>query len=135
MGPSKCSGELKAVSEALAAWRRAFGGRGRAIPERLWAMAASVARVAGVATTARALALNGKKLGARVAALGSASSSASPAVGFIELAALPARPAQEQIVVELMGRAGDRMRIELPARGQATTELVALTRALLGGGA
>lgn len=135
MGPSRGSGELKAASEALTAWRRAFGGRGRAIPERLWAMAASAARIAGVATTARALALNGKKLGARVAAIGTGGAPASPAVQFIELAALPAQTAPERIVVELMGRAGDRMRVELPARGQATTELVALTRALLGGGA
>jgi len=133
MGPGKCSGELRAAREALAAWRRAFGGRGRAIPERLWAMAASAARVAGVATTARALSLDGRKLGARVAALGTVSAPASPAVQFIELAALPAQTTPERIVVELMGRAGDRMRVELPARGLATTELVALTRAIVGG--
>lgn len=59
----------------------------------------------------------------------------APPMQFVELTRLPARTTSEPIVVELIGRDGERVRMELPARTAAATELVSLARAFWGRGA
>ncbi len=122
---------LEAARSALSSWRREFGGRGRPIPDKLWAMAAAAVRIEGVATTARLLKLDAKRLAARAA-------KAPPAKPerpvFVELPAITARVGSEPIVVELIGRDDERVRVELPAHiGGA--ELATLVRALWSRGA
>ena len=58
--------ELGRVRKRLAQWRAEHGGRGRPIPETLWAAAAAVASSAGVEATARALDVDRARLSRRV---------------------------------------------------------------------
>jgi len=57
-----CQSRLDSLQARLTQWREEHGGRGRRIPESLWADAAEVARHEGVETTARHLRLNRDKL-------------------------------------------------------------------------
>jgi hypothetical protein len=58
---------MKSLRKRLTRWRTRHGGKGRRIPEKLWAEAAEVAAVEGVEKTARLLQLDPARLGARVA--------------------------------------------------------------------
>jgi hypothetical protein len=57
---------MKSLRKRLTRWRTRHGGKGRRIPEKLWAEAAEVAAVEGVEKTARLLQLDPARLGARV---------------------------------------------------------------------
>jgi hypothetical protein len=57
----------KSLRKRLDKWRKEHGGRGRRIPEELWADAAEVASVEGVEITARRLRLSRDRLEERVA--------------------------------------------------------------------
>lgn len=66
-------GERASLSETrrrLERWRGRHGGPGKRIPEELWGEAVEVARVQGVAPTAKALRLDPRGLRRRVAASG-----------------------------------------------------------------
>jgi len=118
---------LQATSEALTSWRQRFGGRGRRIPDALWAGAVEVARSGGVAQTARALRLDARKLAARVEpALATAENGSST---FVELGGLDVLTAREPLVVHFIGREGDQVRIEVPPDAVGGGGLVALARA------
>ena len=54
--------KIERIERRLEQWRQEFGGPGRPIPEELWKEAAEVARVEGVASTARALRLDRHRL-------------------------------------------------------------------------
>jgi len=95
----------------------------------LWTMAAAVARVEGVSTTARVLRLDAKRLAARAAKGETADLSLGHPMQFVELSAMPARAGAEPIIVDLIGRDGERVRVELPARAVASGELVAVASA------
>lgn len=130
--------DLEATREALASWRRRHGGRGRPIPESLWSKAADVARVSGVAETARALQLDATRLGRRVeggaeiAPRGIEKIEVSPT--FVELGGLALGEPRKVAVVELVGREGDRVRVEVPGGADSAVDLVALARAFWGRG-
>jgi hypothetical protein len=125
--------DLDTTREALASWRRSHGGRGRPIPAALWSDAAEVARANGVAETARALRLNPSKL-AKLSEGGTESaprrSMVEPA-GFVELGSLglggPREP--RTVVLDLVGREGDRVRVEVVGGPGSVVELVVLARA------
>src|ERR1700733_12672170 len=124
--------DLDTTREALASWRRSYGGRGRPIPAALWSDAADVARANGVAETARALRLDPRKLAklAEGEMLSSPRSVVEPA-GFVELGDLrlgePRVP--RTAVIELVGREGDRVRVETVGDAGGVVGLVALARA------
>jgi hypothetical protein len=94
----------------------------------LWSEAADVARADGVAETARALRLDARKL-ARLAAGGA--ENVAPRVveraGFVELGGFPRDP--RKAVLELVGREGDRVRVEVVGDAGGGVDLVALARA------
>ncbi len=121
--------DLEATREALTRWRRQHGGRGRPIPTALWAEAADVARGHGVAETARALRLDPRKL-AKLAE-GRAGQSRVEAAGFVELGDLGLGERREppKAVLELVGREGDRVRMEIVGDAGGVVDLVALARA------
>jgi hypothetical protein len=133
MGNDKNRGtELDTAREALASWRRSHGGRGRPIPAALWADAADVARAHGVAETARALRLNPSKLAKLTEDRAeSAPRSVVEPARFVELGGLglgePRGP--RTVVLELVGREGDRVRVEVVGGAGSAVELVALARA------
>jgi hypothetical protein len=120
-------GQLERMRRRLERWRQRYGGRGRPIPAELWEQAACVARVEGVAPTARALRLDRYRLAQRAG--GGASDAIdgpneTEATGaFVELDAsrlsLGART-----VVRFASRDGDRLEIELG--GVPAVDLVAL---------
>jgi hypothetical protein len=124
--------DLEAVREALTDWRRRHGGRGRPIPAALWSEAADVARVNGVAGTARALRLDPTRLAKLAEGLAeSAPRSVVEPAGFVELGGLgwgePREP--RKAVLELVGREGDRVRVEIVGDAGGVEEVVALARA------
>ena len=120
--------DLEATRDALAKWRQQHGGRGRPIPVALWSEAADVARADGVAETARALRLDARKL-ARLAA--SRAENVAPRgverAGFVELGGFARDP--RKAVLELVGREGDRVRVEVVGDAGGGVDLVALARA------
>lgn len=108
---------LEGTQAALERWRRAEGGRGRPIPPALWSEAAMAARAHGVGPTARALRVNPAKL-ARLAGIAprgqDAEGSAAEAGTFVALDGLRLLGQREGgTVIELVGRDGERMRIEV----------------------
>lgn len=133
MGHDKNRGkDLEATREALASWRRLHGGRGRPIPAALWSEAADVARIHGVAETARALRLDAGKL-AKLVEGGAerAQRSVVEPEGFVALSGLGLGEPRDarKTVLELVGRQGDRMRVEVVGDASGVVELVALARA------
>jgi hypothetical protein len=133
MGHDKNRGkDLDTTREALGSWRRSHGGRGRPIPAALWLDAAEVARVHGVAETARALRLDPRRLAKRLESrVESAGRSVVAPAGFVELGGLglgePLAPGP--IVLELVGREGDRVRVEMVGDAGGVVGLVAFARA------
>lgn len=108
-------------------WRRKHGGRGSRIPEPLWAQAVEVARTEGVYGTARALRLNYERLKERVGNLSQApgGSAGSAEAAFVEVPM--GSLGGSRMLVELVGRGGEQMRIHLA--GTSTAELVGLAQA------
>jgi hypothetical protein len=130
MGQNRRRGQdLEATREALAKWRRSHGGRGRPIPTELWSAAADVADANGVAEVARALRLDPRKLAKVVE--GSAPRNGVEPAQFMELGGLDlSEPrGRGKAVLELVGREGDRVRVEILGDASVAEELVALARA------
>src|SRR5580692_4017351 len=115
MGHDKNRGkDLDRTREALASWRRSYGGRGRPIPEALWSEAADVAGANGVAEVARTLRLDARKLAKLVEGrAASVPRSGGERAPFVELGGLDLGEPREQGkgVLELVGREGDRVRV------------------------
>jgi hypothetical protein len=130
MGHDKNRGkDLDATREVLASWRRSHGGRGRPIPAALWSDAADVARANGVAETARALRLDPRKLARLAEGLAErAPRSVVEPAGFVELGGLGFGEPRTA-VLELVGREGDRVRVEIVGDVGGAVDLVALARA------
>jgi hypothetical protein len=133
MGHGKNRGtDLETVRESLAIWRRSHGGRGRPIPAALWSDAADVAQANGVAATARTLRIDRGRLAKLVEGrVESAPRSVVAPATFVELGAFGLGAPREagKLVLELVGREGDRVRVELVGDGGGVVDVVALARA------
>ena len=110
------STQLIGLKERVAQWRDQRGGRGGRIPGDLWDAAIAVARREGVLATAEAIGFNKGRLADRLArvAVGDEVERGDGAegkgeVGFVELEV--ARPGGA-VVVDVLGRHGERMRVE-----------------------
>lgn len=135
---SRTPAEMKALVARVENWRRLEGGRGSRVPEKIWKLAADVARTQGVYATARALRLNYARLQKRVAptkATGGAlrktrvkhASEAQPA--FIDLGTA-ALSSGHKMVIELEGRSGERLRIDV--NGGNSVDVVGLAQMFWG---
>lgn len=117
------SRELATVQRRVEHWRKGHGGRGSRIPEELWQAAVGAAEVSGVYATSRALRFNYERLKTRLVQAESGSSacgtpveSAGPAdgthgSGFVALEM--GSVLTGKTVIELVGRGGERMRIDI----------------------
>jgi hypothetical protein len=133
------SKELKALGERVAAWRAQSGGRGSRIPDELWDEAVQVVRVDGLHATARASRFNYDRLKERCGPAASSEGAEKQTPAAVdETGVAPAgdhrrverigeqpgsrfialgRPAPcleaSKLLVELVGRDGERMRVEM----------------------
>ena len=125
---SRC---LASVQQRVERWRKRGGGKGSRMPEELWREAAEVARVEGVYVVSRALRVDYNRLKSRVSskdeALTRAASNGSDGA-FVELETSQICGGCKT-VIELVGRAGDRMRLEVA--GKPEVDIVGLTQAFL----
>jgi hypothetical protein len=107
------SRELIAVQRRVERWRERQGGRGSRVPEELWNEAVGVARVEGVYATSQALRFNYKHLKDRLSRAegkGRADGNGKSAFVALEMGQLCGGG---KTVVELVGRGGEQMRIEV----------------------
>lgn len=123
--------ELIALSQRVEQWReRREGGRER-IPEELWNAAVVVARARGVYATSKALRFNYTHLKERVELSQSTERAErreqDEGTRFIELGAGVLGGGSSKTVVELWGRSGGRVRIDVS--GQSGVDVVGLAQA------
>lgn len=124
-GDSTSTG-LEQTRRRITRWRETRTHRGAPMPAALWTAAITLARQHGLYTTARALRVDYGSLKKRLDAAGAGS---VPSPAFVELPA--ARPTGlGPCVIDLEGRRGGRMRIEVP--GVTMADLVTLTRVAWG---
>ena len=123
---------LGGLCERVERWRaqRSGGGGGR-VPEELWDAAVEVARVEGVHATAKRLRFNYQSLKDRLdrgkhEASGETKAEMTPFVE-VEIPALGSTNRDGKTVVELVGRRGERMRIDVT--GASTVDVVGLAQA------
>ncbi len=141
----KTSTEMNDLGRRVAEWREEHGGRGSRIPDELWKDAVRVAKVEGVWATAKALRFNYEALRDRVRQGGSSGAVVKGPRKTGGTAATPARrtevpPGESagasfiafelgqlggagRTVIDLLGRHGDRMRVDV-AGGVDLTDLV-----------
>lgn len=119
---------IAATAKALATWRRRAGGRGRRIPNELWAEAAEVARARGVKETARALRLDARRLGQKVSGPAPSPTPTRAALGpaFVELGGIEVSAPRQVARVEFIGRGGEVVRVEAPV---GAIDMVEIARA------
>ena len=118
------STKLKEVQRRVERWRERGGGKGTRMPEDLWQAAAEVARVEGLYSTSRALRVEYRRLKQRVTStVASTKSSSFVELGMSQLCGVC------KTVVEVCGREGDRMRVEVT--GTPTVDIVGLTQTFL----
>jgi hypothetical protein len=147
------SKELARLCARVTIWREREGGRGARVPEALWQEAAEVAEKAGLYATARATRFNyqrlkeqkekaatGRKASAiscDVACLARKQGPGESVVGegakvgsntrFVAVR-MPTVPAASRTRIELMGRHGDQMRVEVAG----DIDVIGLAQAFLG---
>jgi hypothetical protein len=122
--------DLETTRESLASWRRQYGGRGIRIPVAFWDRARELARVHGVAETARALQLNEGRLAGMVeqAPVAIAPREVEPGA-FVELGGLGVDVRDDTAVLEFARREGDCLRVQVAA---SAVDVVALASAFWG---
>lgn len=116
--------ELVALQRRVERWRRAGGGRGSRIPEKLWSEAVAVSRTAGLYATARALRFNYENLKRR--ARRAARQPKKHETEFVAVR-LPEVGTGLKAVIALVGRDGEQVRIEVS--GGSAMDMVALAQA------
>jgi hypothetical protein len=111
---------LAQVQQWLSSWREEFGGRGRPIPEDLWAVAVEVAATQGVSFTAQKLGLDRGRLARRMArgeaeVVVSQQPPVAAAPKFVELSPLGRNPfvAHTQVVVHVTGQDGEGLKMSI----------------------
>jgi transposase-like protein len=125
--------DLNEVRRQLSAWRAVYGGRGRRLPEEVWAAAVRLARNGDAGVVARALRLNPKSLWSRMAGVRRRRSPGRPPrPAFVELSPRAETAPARGCRVELSSAKGSRISIQF---ADATrVDLVALAGGLLGAG-
>jgi hypothetical protein len=123
------SRRLREVQRRVEQWRKRGGGKGSRMPEELWKAAVEVARVEGIYVASRTLRLEYSRLKKRVASAETADGDGrgdteGAGSGFVELGMSELMGGKA--VVELLGREGERMRVEVT--GTAVVDVVGLTR-------
>jgi hypothetical protein len=122
--------ELSTLRERVERWRARREGTRARIPEELWNAAVGVARVEGVYATCRALRFNYYSLKDRVDQAESKERAEHAdkleGAAFVELGAAELG-GSGKTVVELVGRTGGRMRIEMS--GASGVDMVGLVQA------
>jgi len=110
---------MEQARRRLERWR-ATRIAGSPLPEKLWAMAVQLARRHGVYLTSRALGLEYNKLKRLWQRTNEApkSTRSLPQPSFVELR-VPVAAAEAACRIELEGRAGAKLKIELPASSSA----------------
>jgi hypothetical protein len=150
MKTTRESWQLREARRRIERWRRERTSRKEAIPEQVWSAAVAAARADGIWSTSRALRLEFNRLKARVGAKGNALTRARSATAestgrcgvggraeihrepaFVEVVLDPAREADPagavgKAVIELMGRQGERMRIEIA--GSTAVDVLGLSQ-------
>lgn len=123
------SAKLGEVQRRVEVWRERGGGKGTRMPEELWLAAAEVARVEGLYATSRALRVEYNRLKQRVTSTAvSSTKTRSAGASFVELGMSQLCGACKT-VIEVCGRGGDRMRVEVT--GTPTVDIVGLTQTFL----
>jgi hypothetical protein len=125
--------DLAALCERVEQWRKRREGPPTRIPEELWEAAVRVARIEGVGPTSRALHFDHSRLKGRVELTAGQErgrrGEKSELATFIELGPNPLATAVGvggKTVVEIVGRRGGRMRIDVSGSG---VEIVGLAQA------
>lgn len=123
---------LPQLQAELSSWRRSHGGRGKPIPPAFWHHAVALAADLGVLSTARALGLDKLRLQQRVHLAAGMTTTAdqeahASSPRFVELSAREVLPPSGQVLVEVFGPGGERLRIHLVSA--SSEQLVALARA------
>jgi hypothetical protein len=116
--------ELVSLQRRVEAWRAQGGGHKRRIPEELWDDAVSVARTAGLSSTARALRFGYQRL--KMRADRAARTTPTRKTEFVAFS-VPSLPGGTKLVVDLVGRDGEQMRIDVS--GASAMDTVALVEA------
>lgn len=122
------SRELMSVQRRVEAWRKREGGRGSRIPEELWSEAVEVAQVSGLHATARALHFNYARLKERAGQRSGKQGGNAPAREFVEFQ-VPQRTGGVSLVVDLLGREGEQVRIALS--GLSGMDVVGLAQTIM----
>ena len=117
--------ELVALQRRVEAWRGRGGGRGCRIPEGLWREAVRIVRTAGVYATARALRFNYEGLKKRAGR--EAAAARGHGTEFVALQMPQLNGGGARVVVDLVGRDGEKMRIDVS--GASAMDAVGLAQA------
>jgi hypothetical protein len=118
--------ELMALRQRVEGWRKNGGGRGSRIPEDMWRDAVAASRTAGLYATARALRFNYERLKKLAATKGPCPRKPTE---FVALH-VPMAPTGPKVVIDLAGRNGEQMRIDVS--GGSAVDIVALASAFWG---
>lgn len=123
--------DLGGLCERVTQWREHREGPAARIPEDLWEAAVRVARVEGVTATCRALRFDYGRLKGRMELAESTENGRrgerSKVEAFIELGPGQLTGAGGKTVVEIVGRCGGRMRIDVS--GTSSVDVVGLAQA------
>lgn len=123
--------QVARVQRRVEKWRKRGGGKGSRMPAELWREATEVARIEGVYAVSRALRIDYNRLKSRVSSEEGSQTrgaTAGPDGAFVELETSEICGGCKT-VIELVGRAGDRMRLEVA--GKPEVDVVELTQVFL----
>jgi len=123
------TGALESLRGRMDRWRAGCGGKRSRVPQELWNAAIEVARREGVWATSRATRLNYQGLKDRMSQASTGSGIETTSPSFIEVAMAAARTADgsSRTVIELEGRGGERLRVEVT--GASGLDVVGLAHA------
>ena len=122
--------DLKAAIKRFEEWRATRTGRSR-VPESLWSLAVSVAKLHGIWRVAKALRVNYEGLKRRVTAKKSPTPKEESFSPFVELDLSRSFPPKE-CIIELEERDGPKMTIHL--KGTDSIDVIGLSKSFFGRG-